>query len=136
MKKSAIGHEVAETEFNRFVDSMNLDVNLENMNDDDRQGFHKQHKIIIDSIRRKDATINDNGEPTFTPTRTENSSMITFHEPTGASFMAMDSKRTDAHMSKIFAVMADMTKTDIGYFSKMKNADLKVCIAFATLFLG
>ena len=131
-----IALEVAESEFTRFVDLMDLDVELSDMDEDDRKGFKQQKDRMISAIRSGSLVINDSGEPIFTPQRTSDCNSITFYEPTGASLMAMDRKKKTEDIGKLYATMGDMTKTNANIFSKMKMADLKVCMAIATLFLG
>ena len=131
-----ISKEVAEQEFQRFVECMDLDVDVSAMDEDDRKGFEQQKDRIISAICNGSITVNDDGEPTFTPQRTKDAESLTFYEPTGASLMAMDRKKKTEDIGKLYAAMGDMTKTHASTFSKMKMADLKVCMAIATLFLG
>lgn len=126
---------VAEVEFQRFVDSMDLDINTDGMDDDEKKDLSLQKGRVISAIMRGSLVINDEGEPVFTPQREEGED-ITFHEPTGAALMAMDRKKQSEEISKMFAAMAAITKTHSKIFSKMKMSDLKVCLAITTLFLG
>lgn len=134
--KDKIALEVAEQEFNRFVEAMDLDVNPSDMDEDDKKGFEQQRDRVVSAIQAGTLAISDNGEPVFTPQRSKDIDPITFHEPTGASLMAMDRKKKTEDIGKLYAAMGDMTKTHAGVFSKMKMADLKVCMAITTLFLG
>ena len=131
-----VAKEVAEQEFNRFVESMDLDVDPADMDEDDRKGFNQQKDRVIAAIQFGALVIKDSGEPVFTPQRTNDADAITFHEPTGASLMAMDRKKKTEDIGKLYAAMGDITKTHANVFSKMKMADLKVCMAITTLFLG
>ena len=131
-----IAQEVAEIEFKRFVDLMDLDLNPADMDEEDRKGFSAEKNRLIKAIMCGSLIINENGEPIYTPQRIKDSTPITFYEPTGASLMAMDRKKRTEDVGKLYATMGDMTKTSSGIFSKMKMADLKVCTAITTLFLG
>lgn len=131
-----VDKEVAENEFNRFVECMDLDVDPSGMDEDDKKGFFQQKDRIIAAIQSGALVIGDAGEPTYTPQRTRDTSPITFYEPTGASLMAMDRKKKSEDVAKLYSAMGDMTKTHASVFSKMKMADLKVCMAITTLFLG
>lgn len=134
--KDKVALEVAEQEFNRFVEAMDLDVDPADMDEDDKKGFEQQRDRVVSAIQAGTVVINDNGEPVFTPQRTKDVEPITFHEPTGASLMAMDRKKKTEDIGKLYAAMGDMTKNHANVFSKMKMADLKVCMAITTLFLG
>ena len=131
-----IAKEVAEQEFSRFVECMDLDVDPADMDEDDRKGFNQQKDRVIAAIQSGALVTSDKGEPTFTPQRSNDAEPITFYEPTGASLMAMDRKKKTEDIGKLYAAMGDMTKTHANVFSKMKMADLKVCMAITTLFLG
>jgi len=129
--------ETAEADFKRFTDTMDLDVDTDFMDEDDLKGFEGQKRHIIRAIQSGSLVINDEGEPVFTPQRTDGDvNPLTFHEHTGASLMAMDRKRKTEDVGKLYSIMGDMTKTSSGLFSKMKGADLKVCTAIVTLYLG
>lgn len=134
--KEKVALEVAEQEFNRFVEAMDLDVDPADMDEDDKKGFEQQRDRVVSAIQFGSLVISDSGEPVFTPQRSKDIDQITFHEPTGASLMAMDRKKKTEDVGKLYAAMGDMTKTHAGVFSKMKMADLKVCMAITTLFLG
>jgi hypothetical protein len=134
--KNVIAKEVAEQEFDRFVDAMDLDVDVADMDEDDKKGFTQQKDRVVAAIMAGALVINDQGEPVFTPQRTNDANAITFYEPTGASLMAMDRKKKTEDIGKLYAAMGDITKSHANTFSKMKMSDLKVCMAVATLFLG
>lgn len=131
-----IALEVAESEFNRFTDLMDLDVNTEGMSADDKRDFSLQRDRILRAIQNGSLTVNDDGCPIYKPQMADDANPITFYEPTGASYMAMDRKKVGEDMAKLFATMADMSKQSAGLFSKMKSRDLKICMAITTLFLA
>jgi len=136
-KDNKTGKDVAEAEFNRFTEKMDLDVNTEGMSADDKRDFTLQKDRLVRCIMDGSLTIDEDGQPTYTPQRAGSDvNDITFYEPTGASYIAMDRKKVGEDMGKLFATMADITKTSSGLFSKMKNADLKVCMSITTLFLA
>ena len=137
MNESKIVLEVAEQEFGRFTDLMDLDVDTSVMDEDDLKGFESQKRVLILAIQKGSLVINDNGEPVFTPQRAEGDvNPLTFHEHTGASLMAMDRKKKTEDVGKLYSIMGDMTKTNANLFAKMKGGDLKVCTAIVTLYLG
>jgi len=130
-----VANEVAEAEFQRFAETMDLEVDPAEMNEEDRKGFELQKRRMIKAIEAGSLAINDAGEPVFSPTRSD-CGPITFSEPTGAAFMAMDQKKKTEDVGKMYAIMASISGQPAGTFAKMKNADLKVCMAVVTLFLG
>jgi len=136
MNDSVVAKEVAEADFERFAAGMDLDVDPSGMDAEDRKGFEQQKSKVVGAIQSGALVINDDDEPVFTPQRTKDAKPITFHEPTGASLMAMDRKKKAEDIGKLYASMADITGTHASTFSKMKMPDLKVCMAITTLFLG
>lgn len=129
-----VDRETAELEFERFVEAMDLDLDPAEMDEEDRKGLDIQKGKILSAIMAGSLVINEDGEPVFTPA--VEGDQIKFPEPTGAAFMAMDRKKKTEDMGKLFAMMAAITGTHASTFAKMKNRDLKVCIAITTLFMG
>lgn len=134
-KDTKIAVDVAEADFDRFIDCMDLDLNTDGMDDDEKKDLSVHKGRVISAICSGSLVINDEGEPVFTPQRSE-IDPLTFHEPTGAALMAMDRKKSSEEIGKMYVVAAAMTKTHSKTFSNMKIADLKVCMAITTLFLG
>jgi hypothetical protein len=121
--------EVADAEFNRFTEEMDLDVEVDLMDAEDLTAFLKQKRRFIAAIMDGSLVINDNGEAVYTPRKSGDIEPLTFHERTGASTMAMDGKKKGHDVAKTYAVMADLTKTHSSTFAKMKGIDIKVCEA-------
>lgn len=131
-----VAREVGEAEFDRFVGAMDLDVDEARMDADDRKSFGELRERLVRAIVEGHLVVDDKGQFVYTPRTGNQTDPITFREPTGASFMAMDTKKKDQNVAKMYAVMADITGLDIKTFSKMASRDLKVCQAIITLFLG
>lgn len=131
-----ISQDVAETEFFRFLDAMGLESDESILKEEDQEDYYKNKKLIVDAIKKGSLFINEEGEPVFKPMRSKGLDQLTFHEPTGASMMAMDKRKQEETIAKLYAAMGEMTRTHPSVFSKMKMTDLKICIAIATLFLA
>lgn len=131
-----ITYEVAEAEFNRFIEANSILLELPGMDDEDRASLTEQKTRIVQAMVNGSLVINEEGEPVFTPQRVADAEPLTFHEPTGASLMAMDRKKKNEDVGKLYSTMGDMTRTNAKTFSNMKMADLKVCMAITTLFLA
>ncbi len=137
MKELIVDEQTALVDFERFIDAMDIDGNTSAMNEEDRNGFEGQRKVVVTAITKGALVINDVGEPVFSPASVDvPSGTITFYEPTGAAYMAMDRKKKGEDVGKMFSMMADMTKQHPSIFAKMKQRDLKVCQALAVLFLA
>lgn len=136
MSEYKVSVEMAEQEFNRFAEKMDLEFDISEMDPEDVKGFEQQKGIILKAIQKGSLVIDDDGQPVYTPQRTPDIAPIVFHEPTGASIMAMDGGKKTEDVKKLFRVMADATRREPKVFSNLKMADLKVCMAVMTLFLG
>lgn len=135
-QQQRVAREVAEAEFERFVETMDLDVDESRMDTEDRKSFDELKERLLRAIETGLLVVDDKGQPVYTPRAGTHTQPITFHEPTGASFMAMDTKKKDQSVAKMYAVMADMTHLDQKVFAAMPARDLKICQAVVTLFLG
>jgi hypothetical protein len=134
--KDKVSFEVAEQEFFRFCESMDLDADEGKMSEEKKEEYQKNKSVVVKAIQKGSLFISENGEPTFTPQRTKDIGPIIFYEPTGSSLMAMDKKKGGEDIAKLYSAMADMTKTHAKTFANMKMADLKVCMTLFTFFLS
>lgn len=129
--------EVAEQDFDRFVEEMDLDLDTSEMDAEDLTAFNKQKNKIIKAIERGHLIINDKGEAEYTPfnPRSKHKDAIVFHERTGASLMAMDGKKKNHDVAKTYAVMADMCKVHQNVFAGLVGSDVKTCEALFALLM-
>ncbi len=135
-KNVVVVKEQAQADFDQFVEKMDLDLDTEDMDPEDRTQFEKQQKKILKEIMRGNLVINDNGEPVYTPHRTDGvTDPITFYEPNGAVLLMMDKKKAGQDVGKMYAIIGAMTHQNAAIFSKLKGTDYKVCSAIASLFL-
>ncbi len=134
--KDKVSLELAEAEFEKFLDAMDIDADPRGMSDEDRAGFDNSKRTFIRAVQRGALVFNDSGLPVFTPQRSKSTEPITFYEPTGATLMAIDQAKKNADVSKTFKVLAETTKTTPKTFSAMALADVNVCTAVLGLFMG
>lgn len=132
--------EVATAEFNRFADCMDLDLDEKMMTDEDKVDFSALKSQFIRAVVSGHITLNDEGEPTIhfklPPSDDEADQKITFFEPDGACFLALDKGKKNADMAKQYLMMGDICKCAHTLFAKLKNRDLKVCKMVLALFLA
>jgi len=130
-----IAAEVAAAEFENWLDAMDIYIDESELDADDLAEFKKTKGKIERAIKYGDLTFNDDGEAVYMPFKSEHETPITFHERTGASMMATDTKKKGHDGAKTYAMMADMTRTHSSVFSKMKGADIKLCEALFQLLM-
>lgn len=129
--KFKINRETALLEFDRFSESMDLDLDADQMDAEDLTQFNKQKSKVVRAIEKGCLVINDNGEAVYTPQNKKSryDQPITFHERTGASLMAMDGKKKNYDVAKTYAVMGDMCKLPPKVFAGLMGIDVKICEA-------
>lgn len=132
-----LSHEVAEAEFSRFGELMDLDFDLDGASEEDQETFEQQKRRVTAALQNGSLVFNDEGEPIFSPQRSDwSGDPIRFREPTGATYLAMDRRKKSQEMSKFFAVMADMTGLSSAALSRLKGSDIKLCQTLVALFLA
>lgn len=136
MSKYKVDLETAEQEVERFADSMGLNLDTSDMDEEDLKGFEVQHRTVVQAIREGGLVINEDGEPVYTPQRSKDTGPITFHEPGGSTLLAQDRRKSGQDVAKTYTMMAELTGEDTARFSKLKLKDVKVCTALFTLFMG
>lgn len=131
-----IAQDAAEQELFRFLEKMDIEVDANEMTEEDTQDFNKHKNKLIKCIMRGSLVIDDEGLPTYTPIRSDNKDPIKFNEPSGSIILSMDRSKSNQNGHKLYASMAEMSKTTPARFSKMKMKDVNVCISIASLFLA
>lgn len=137
MVASKVATEVAEAEFDRFVEAMDLDIDPKGWDADDKKSFEEAKRKIVRAIERGKLAVDGDGQPVLTTaSKSGEAKQITFYEPIGADLMAMDQKKKNHDVAKMYATLGAITKTDAQTFASMANRDLKVCQAILGLFLA
>lgn len=130
----------AEEEFNRFAELMDLEIDQKLMTDEDKVNFVDLKSGFIRGVMRGRVTVNDDGEPSVIfekpPSDDENEQGVTFYEPDGACFLALDKGKKNADNAKQYMMMGEICKCSHSLFAKLKNRDLKYCKVILTLFLA
>lgn len=136
MAEEAVAREVAEAEFERFAEAMDLDVDEESISDeDDRKGLRSARDAFVRAVMRGKLAVNEVGEPVVTLSTGEGEE-LTFYEPTFDVIAQSDKTKAGKDMAKMALIMGAMTKTSAAKFSKMRMRDFKVCQTVVTLFFG
>jgi hypothetical protein len=131
-EEPVIVQEVAESEFERMILKNKIKLNLDSMTDVDKADFTGSIEKVIDSIMDGTLVINEEHLPVLN----NGDQQITFHKPTGKVLMAMDTKKKDHDISKLYASLSDWTKTSIPTFANMGQARLSICLALFNLFFA
>jgi hypothetical protein len=136
-REEKCAREVAEQEFERFLDAMDIQLDLEQGDADDQRADKLQREKILRAIMYGDLVINDDGEAVYTPWRPKSKykEPITFHERDGSTLTAGDNKGKNALGRQTYAMMASMCRVDASVFAgkQLVGTDIKVCEALFAL---
>lgn len=135
MSEEKVALEVAERDFERMCRSRRIDIDTSTMDREDRESFDELKARILRVMRAGDLVVDESGTPTYTPP-VPDSKPITFHKPTGATYMAMDDAGKDKDVGKMIAAMNDITRSVPGALSKLEAPDFQICLSLTNLFLA
>ena len=128
--------EAANAEFERFAETMDLDLDLQDMDEDEKSNFEKHKRVFCKALSTGHCVMGETAEPTVELKKPiGETKSLTFHEPTGESFLALDRGKKGQDMSKMFHMMSVLCGVDPSVFSKLAQRDLKVCQSIALIFL-
>ena len=129
-----VARDVAEQEFNRFCDEMDVDKNTDRMTAEDSKEFNEMKGILLDALQIGVLQIDGEGLATVYPKK-GTVKELKFNELCGADYIAMDNKKDTQSFAKMFAIAGSLTKQPPATFSKLKKFDMKVCLTITKLFL-
>ena len=134
-KEKTVPKELAELEFARFLEAMDLveKCDTSTMDAEDLKGFDKHKRVIISALECMQLVIDEAGQPVLT---TGSGVKVTFYEPTGADLMAMDQAKAGKDVEKTNKVLGAMTKTTAALFAGLPMRDYRICQSLFTLFLA
>ncbi len=133
-----VARDVAEQEFERFADAMDLDFDPEGMDSEDIAGFEKSKRIFIRAVRKGNLTINDDGEAVLKPVRPASKSdePLHFRERTGATLAATDSVKEGKNVSKSYVAIAQLCRCHPKVIHGLAGSDYKTAEAIFLLLVA
>lgn len=92
---------------------------------------------IVRAMTRGELVVSEDGDPVYTPP-VPGAKPLTFHPPTGATFIAMDASngKEAGQFGRMVSVIADMTRTSKGEIAKLPAPDFQLGVTLASLFLA
>jgi len=130
MKTNKVAPEMAEQEFDRMCDS--LDIDLEVTNDEDARSLEAQRGKVVKAITSGALTIGDDGLPTLT---TREGAALAFKMPTGATLLEADKAPAGQDQRRMYLLIGALTN---GKFapSKCTVKEVGVLMALTGLFMA
>lgn len=137
-KNEKINPDMAESEFQRFAEAWDIELDLEGFSSEDKDEYDTQKRRIIRAIMKGRAFISDEGL-TVTYELIQpiaETSKIEMNIPKGDAYLAMDKFKEKQGIHKLNAFMAASSKVNPKIFSSMDGRDLKFFQAVTTLFFA
>jgi len=132
-----VSEDVAQVEFDRFVEYNDLDLDESDLDQEDATQLKKCKDKIIKAIRRGHLVINEKGIPIYTPYHeaSKPTDPLTFHPRTGSGLMAADGKKKNHEMASMYAVLGEICKVHPKIFAGLAGPDIKLCESMFTLLM-
>lgn len=130
MKAQKVSFEVAEAEYQRVVDALDLERDPASETKEETARIEETKAAICRAICDGTFEVDDKGRiVAFLGGET-----ITFNHPTGSTFMAIDKRTGD--IARGVAVLQDISRKSDGFFAKLPMREFKLCLKVVALFLG
>ncbi len=131
---SKINKEMAEQEFNRWCEAMDIETDVEFFQEDEEYQFTKNKRKVVKSIMLGSSVINDKGLLIFTTTRKDTNKDYTFEEHDGGLLVSIEN--IDGGNARMFTGCGEITSTSEHDFRSMKGSDLKTSQAIWLLLMA
>lgn len=134
-----ISKEMAEEEFKNWCESVDLDCEEADMNEEDLKSFLPHKNRIIKAIQKGVAVIDgENIEYTLSEKSVEGlaGKVITIPRPSAKLFSGLDGFKENQNIRRTQSAMSVLCGLDIGVFTKMEVPDWKFFNAVCMLFLA
>lgn len=129
-----VAREVALADFERMCAAYRIDLDLSDLDDEGKAEFERMREKIVRLMMRGTVVVGPDGNPTYTVPGSAKG--YTFHAPTGATLMALETHPGGKSIANSMAAIADMTHTDKSEFAKMDLRDFRPISDLAALFLA
>lgn len=132
-----IALEVAEQEFERMCRARRVCTDTSELDADSIEQLEAIKRRLVRCMQDGSLVVMENGDPVYTPP-VAGAKPLTFHVPTGATFMAMDAKAgdSDGQAARSARAITEMTRSSKGDIAKLEVPDWQICNVLATLFLA
>ena len=130
---------IYEDEFNRWAESWEIDTDIEDMTEDDRDDFRAQKNQIIRAMKKDRLKYNNETqcmEYTVSRSNVEIEKDICLKRPVIGTYMQMDKYKEREISHKGISILSEMSGLPIALLSKLDMIDGKPLMAIATLFLA
>jgi len=137
--KWVIDKQTAEEEFARFCEAWEIDDDVDEMKEEDREDFNGLKNKVTTAIKR--GRLIFNSDDTFEykvskHSKDKEGDKLTISPPKGEAFMETDRHKEKELMKKSFSFLANMTGKSVPYFHNLNAIDIRPIQAIMTLSLA
>jgi len=119
--------EMAQQEFDRWADEMDLEFETDIMGEETLDDFNFNRRKICRSLQRGDLIINAEGYAEYTPRIVTIDKPLVWKQLSGKTIAVVDGKKKNESVKKTFHAMAKLTGVHHSVFENMTGIDRKVC---------
>lgn len=138
MENQVVAEEVCLKEFDEWCDSIGIDHDVNEMDEESREDFIKNRNTLIKACKKGLLSFGD-GELEYTISDLSpdgfKGSVLKIGQPTGKIFTAMDNLKDTQSFKKLANVMSAITGKDVGYFDKLHASDWRVLQVISVFFI-
>lgn len=133
-----VSAEVADSEFERFAESWDIDIDEDGLSEEDIDSLHTLKRRLVRAIKAGRLAVNDDGSLTFQLKFSDDVTLteLSLRVPKGNTVVAFDKHKEREGFHKLNVFMAGMAGQPPKLFAQLDHRDLKVPHAVAQLFLG
>ncbi len=130
--------EVAEEEFERFVEENGLLLDFDTMDEKDAADFTRHKQRMIREIQRGFLCIDEDGVAEFQPheKQSEYKEKLVFYKRTGKHMANIRSNKSDNNAMNAYRMIASICKVSVDDILKLAGNDIKVCETIFIFLVG
>lgn len=133
---STIDKETATQELIDFLESMDIDTDVDDMEEADAADFNDMVKKLSKQIQKGRLVFNDDGWPVYTPAFSGDTKPIEFKMPKGDLITSGDAAKKGEVGKKYQLMLAKVTRKAPNFLAQLDYRDWKVCSMVASLFFA
>lgn len=134
MEEPKVALEAAESEFQRFIETMELCADEDKLNAEERESFNSLKKTLVRAVMNGSLVFDEAALPVFTP-RFGDGKALRWRLPIGGTLMALDGFKDGQNVHRLHSYIAACLGVSAGQIAKLDDRDGVVLRSLANLFL-
>lgn len=135
-KTPKVAREVADAEFERLCETHRIETDTSELTEEEKKDWLELRGAIVKDIMTGSLVVAEDGAPSYSASGGATVTQFTFHAPTGATLLALETYAGGKNIANFMAAMADMARVERGEFAKLPMRDVNALMRIAKLFLS